>query len=99
MKARVHVTLKNGVLDPQGKAIGHSLNRLGFPEVGDVRQGVEIAQDPDAVHEHDIRRPSVRKRARSRQRQLVRGRPALDVRAMRVRRLVRRDDQPRVGYL
>ncbi len=30
MKARVHVTLKNGVLDPQGKAIGHSLNRLGF---------------------------------------------------------------------
>ena len=39
MKARVHVTLKNGVLDPQGKAIGHSLNRLGFAEVGDVRQG------------------------------------------------------------
>ena len=39
MKARVHVTLKNGVLDPQGKAIGLSLNRLGFAEVGDVRQG------------------------------------------------------------
>ena len=39
MKARVHVTLKNGVLDPQGKAIGHSLNRLGFHEVGDVSQG------------------------------------------------------------
>jgi phosphoribosylformylglycinamidine synthase subunit PurS len=39
MKARVHVTLKNGVLDPQGKAIGHSLNRLGFAEVSDVRQG------------------------------------------------------------
>src|SRR5260370_317948 len=39
MKARVHVTLKNGVLDPQGKAIGHSLNRLGFAEVGDVRHG------------------------------------------------------------
>ena len=47
MKARVHVTLKNGVLDPQGKAIGHSLNRLGFPEVGDVRQGkfIEIELD------------------------------------------------------
>ena len=48
MKARVHVTLKNGVLDPQGKAIGHSLNRLGFAEVGDVRQGkfieLEIAE-------------------------------------------------------
>ena len=39
MKARVFVTLKNGVLDPQGKAIGHALNGLGFPRVGDVRQG------------------------------------------------------------
>jgi phosphoribosylformylglycinamidine synthase len=39
MKARVHVTLKNGVLDPQGKAIGHALERLGFDGVGDVRQG------------------------------------------------------------
>ena len=38
MKARVHVTLKNGVLDPEGKAIGNALHRLGFPEVGDVRQ-------------------------------------------------------------
>lgn len=48
MKARVHVTLKNGVLDPQGKAIGNALHRLGFPEVGDVRQGkfieLEIAE-------------------------------------------------------
>ncbi|MBV8801337.1 MAG: phosphoribosylformylglycinamidine synthase subunit PurS [Alphaproteobacteria bacterium] len=39
MKARVFVTLKNGVLDPQGKAIGHALNGLGFGEVGEVRQG------------------------------------------------------------
>jgi len=39
MKARVHVTLKNGVLDPQGKAIGHALERLGFSGVEDVRQG------------------------------------------------------------
>ena len=30
MKARVHVTLKNGVLDPQGKAIGHSLNPVSY---------------------------------------------------------------------
>ena len=45
MKARVHVTLKNGVLDPQGKAIGHSLNRLGFAEVGDVRQGKFFEMD------------------------------------------------------
>ena len=39
MKARVHVTLKNGVLDPQGKAIGHALASLGFAGVNDVRQG------------------------------------------------------------
>jgi phosphoribosylformylglycinamidine synthase len=39
MKARVHVTLKNGVLDPQGKAIGHALGSLGFSGVGEVRQG------------------------------------------------------------
>ena len=39
MKARVFVTLKNGVLDPQGKAIGHALNNLGFDSVGNVRQG------------------------------------------------------------
>ena len=39
MKARVFVTLKKGVLDPQGKAIGHALNGLGFSSVGEVRQG------------------------------------------------------------
>jgi phosphoribosylformylglycinamidine synthase len=42
MKARVFVTLKNGVLDPQGKAIGHALNGLGFGMVGEVRQGKVI---------------------------------------------------------
>ena len=42
MKARVFVTLKNGVLDPQGKAIGHALNGLGFKQVGEVRQGKVI---------------------------------------------------------
>jgi phosphoribosylformylglycinamidine synthase subunit PurS len=42
MKARVFVTLKNGVLDPQGKAIGHALNNLGFDSVGEVRQGKVI---------------------------------------------------------
>ncbi|PWR25641.1 phosphoribosylformylglycinamidine synthase subunit PurS [Zavarzinia aquatilis] len=39
MKARVHVTLKHGVLDPQGKAIAHALGSLGFGGVEDVRQG------------------------------------------------------------
>ncbi len=42
MKARVHVTLKNGVLDPQGRAIGQALHSLGFADVGDVRQGKVI---------------------------------------------------------
>jgi phosphoribosylformylglycinamidine synthase len=45
MKARVFVTLKNGVLDPQGKAIGHALNGLGFGAVGEVRQGKVIDLD------------------------------------------------------
>ena len=39
MKARVTGTLKNGVLDPQGKAIEHALGGLGFGGVGSVRQG------------------------------------------------------------
>ncbi len=39
MKATVTVMLKNGVLDPQGKAIGHALNNLGFASVGEVRAG------------------------------------------------------------
>ncbi len=39
IKARVTVTLKNGVLDPQGKAIEHALDSLGFSGVGQVRQG------------------------------------------------------------
>jgi phosphoribosylformylglycinamidine synthase len=42
MKARIFITLKDGVLDPQGKAIGHALNTLGFGEVGEVRQGKVI---------------------------------------------------------
>ena len=39
IKARITVTLKNGVLDPQGKAIAHALGTLGFAGVGAVRQG------------------------------------------------------------
>lgn len=39
MKAIVKVTLRKGILDPQGKAIGNALHSLGFSEVGDVRQG------------------------------------------------------------
>jgi phosphoribosylformylglycinamidine synthase PurS subunit len=39
LKAKVHITLKNGVLDPQGKAVEHALHGQGFKNVGDVRQG------------------------------------------------------------
>ena len=42
MKVRVLVSLKNGVLDPQGKAIEHALASLGFDGVGDVRVGKTI---------------------------------------------------------
>ena len=39
MKARVHIRLKPGVLDPQGKAIGNALGGLGFTGIGEIRQG------------------------------------------------------------
>ena len=42
MKARVHVMLKNGVLDPQGEAVRHALGALGFEGVDGVRQGKVI---------------------------------------------------------
>jgi phosphoribosylformylglycinamidine synthase len=45
MKARVHITLKSGVLDPQGRAIASALHSLGFDKVGDVRQGKFIEID------------------------------------------------------
>ena len=45
MKTRVHITLKSGVLDPQGKAIGHALEALGFEGVTEVRQGKVIELD------------------------------------------------------
>ena len=45
MKARIRITLKNGVLDPQGKAIQSALGSLGFAGIDDVRQGkyIEVA--------------------------------------------------------
>ncbi len=45
MKARIHITLKPGVLDPQGKAIENALGHLGFNGVGNVRQGKLIELD------------------------------------------------------
>ena len=48
MKIRVYVTLKSGVLDPQGKAIHHALEGLGFRGVNDVRAGKLIELDLDS---------------------------------------------------
>ena len=52
MKAKVHVTLKPGVLDPQGKAVQHALGSLGFSGVDEVRQGkyieIDLTEESDA---------------------------------------------------
>jgi len=57
MKAKIHITLKTGVLDPQGKAIEHALAALGFSGVSDVRQGKYLElnlaeQDPARAREN-----------------------------------------------
>ena len=57
MKARIHVTLKNGVLDPQGKAIEHALSNMGFSGVDEARQGklieLELSEtDKAKAHEN-----------------------------------------------
>ncbi|MFS4439024.1 phosphoribosylformylglycinamidine synthase subunit PurS [Paracoccaceae bacterium GXU_MW_L88] len=55
MKARIFVTLKNGVLDPQGQAIGHALGALGYDGVEEVRQGKLIELDlKDGTSEDQI---------------------------------------------
>lgn len=58
IKARITVTLKNGVLDPQGKAIEGALGTLGFNGVGSVRQGkvfdVQLSHDDRAKAETDL---------------------------------------------
>lgn len=55
MKTRIFITLKNGVLDPQGKAIHHALEGLGFSGVNDVRAGrvIEIEHE-DNVSAADL---------------------------------------------
>lgn len=55
MKAKVHVTLKAGVLDPQGKAVQHALSALGFGGVGDVRIGKYIELDLTGADEAQAR--------------------------------------------
>jgi len=59
IKARVTVTLKNGVLDPQGKAIEHALTGLGFDGVGSIRQGkvfdLELKETDKAKAEAELK--------------------------------------------
>jgi len=59
MKARVHVMLKDGVLDPQGEAVRHALGTLGFAGVQGVRQGkvieLDLAATDRAAAEADVR--------------------------------------------
>ena len=55
MKAKIHVTLKPGVLDPQGKAVQHALGSLGFSGVNDVRQGKFIELELDQTDETKAR--------------------------------------------
>jgi phosphoribosylformylglycinamidine synthase len=59
MKARIFVTLKTGVLDPQGKAIGNALHNLGFTSVGEVRQGkvidIELSESDETKAQADLK--------------------------------------------
>ena len=57
MKVRVEVKLKSGVLDPQGRAVAHALNDLGFDEVKDVRIGKAIELD---INETDAQKAKAR---------------------------------------
>jgi phosphoribosylformylglycinamidine synthase PurS subunit len=60
MKARIRITLKNGVLDPQGKAIQNALSGLGFKGVEEVRQGkyieVDLASTDEAAARAEVER-------------------------------------------
>ena len=60
MKARVHVMLKTGVLDPQGEAVRHALGNLGFEGVHSVRQGkvieLELAETDPTRAQTDVQK-------------------------------------------
>ncbi len=51
MKAHIHITLKKGVLDPEGKAINNALGSLGFGGVDNVRKGKYITLDLDETNQ------------------------------------------------
>tara|TARA_B100000963_G_scaffold214918_1_gene187483 strand:+ start:311 stop:550 length:240 start_codon:yes stop_codon:yes gene_type:complete len=56
MKVQIHISLKNGVLDPQGKAIENALTNLGFDKVDNVRQGKFIELDIDEDDPVEVRK-------------------------------------------
>ncbi|HEV2766041.1 MAG TPA: phosphoribosylformylglycinamidine synthase subunit PurS [Pyrinomonadaceae bacterium] len=64
MKAKVYVTLKQGVLDPQGKAIHHSAELLGYEGLSDVRQGKYFEIALDSSLDQEAARESVERLAR-----------------------------------
>jgi phosphoribosylformylglycinamidine synthase subunit PurS len=64
MKAKVYVNLKSGVLDPQGKAIQHSVELLGFSGISDVRQGKYFEISLDGSLDEPTAREAVEKMAR-----------------------------------
>ena len=64
MKAKVYVSLKPGVLDPQGKAIHHSVELLGYSGISDVRQGKYFEIALDGSVDNSQARDSVEKIAR-----------------------------------
>lgn len=59
MVAKIHITLKSGILDPQGRAIQQSLGTLGFTSVGEVRVGkyieVELSETNPAAAENQVK--------------------------------------------
>ena len=64
MKAKVYVTLKPSVLDPQGKAIHHSVESLGFTGVGDIRQGKYFEISLDGTTDESAAREAVERIAK-----------------------------------
>ena len=64
MKAKVYVNLKSGVLDPQGKAIQHSVELLGFSGIADVRQGKYFEISLDGSMDNESALESIEKMAR-----------------------------------
>ena len=58
MKIKVIVTLKNGVLDPQGKAIQQTLNGMGFADVKDIRQGKYFDIEVNETNEENAKKKS-----------------------------------------